>query len=165
MSRACLVLAAGALLVGCGGGGGPLEGAGGFEPPAGAIGAGQGEIPDRVERVPSYRVQGAREGTLLSYRVRLRNTGSGPVTVTGVAGDEDVDGPFVSTRLGGGPVRLAPGATATVEVVGRVGRCADRAPGQLTTKFRQRFRYRSGDDEGTQDVDLLAILEVACAAR
>jgi hypothetical protein len=159
MRRAGLVVVA-ALLAGCGGGGGPLEGTGGFEPPAGAISAGEGEIPDQVERVPSYRLQGWREGAPATFRMRVRNTGDEAVTITGVEGDEDIDGQFVSQRLAGGPVRLAPGATATVGVAGRLGRCADRDPGQVTTKIRQRLRYRQASDDGTQDVDLKAILEV-----
>jgi hypothetical protein len=158
MRRAGVVIAA-ALLAGCGGGGGPLEGAGGFEPPAGAVSAGEGEIPDQVERVPSYRLGGWREGAPATFRMRVRNTGDEAVTITGVEGDEDIDGQFVSQRLGGGPVRIAPGETATVEVAGRLGRCADRDPGQVTTKIRQRLRYRQASDDGTQDVDLKAILE------
>jgi hypothetical protein len=159
MRRAGLVVAA-ALLAGCGGGGGPLEGADGFEPPAGAISAGEGEIPDQVERVPSYRLQGWREGAPATFRMRVRNTGDETVTITGVEGDEDIDGQFISRGLAGGPVRVAPGATATVEVAGRLGRCADRDPGQVTTKIRQRLRYRQASDDGTQDVDLKAILEI-----
>ena len=158
MRRAGLVVAA-ALLAGCGGGG-PLEGAGGFQPPAGAVSAGKGEIPDQVERVPSYRLQAWREGAPATFRMRVRNTGDEAVTITGVEGDEDIDGQFVSQRLAGGPVRVAPGATGTVEVAGHLGRCADRRPGQVTTKIRQRLRYRQASDDGTQDVDLLAILEV-----
>jgi hypothetical protein len=157
--RASLVVAA-ALLAGCGGGGGPLEGAGGFEPPAGAISAGEGEIPDQVERVPSYRLEAPRDGTPVTFRMRVRNTGDEEVTITGVDGDKDIDGQFVSERLVEGPVRLAPGATETVEVSGRTGRCADRMAGQVTTKIRQRLRYRQASDDGTQDVDLKAILEV-----
>jgi hypothetical protein len=149
-----------ALLAGCGGGGGPLEGAGGFHAPAGAVSAGEGEIPDQVERVPSYRLQGWREGAPATFRMRVRNTGDEAVTITGVEGDEDIDGQFVSQRLAGGSVRIGPGASATVEVVGRLGRCVDRDPGQVTTKFRQRLRYRRASDDGTQDVDLKAILEV-----
>jgi len=159
MRHAGLVLAA-ALLAGCGGGGGPLEGAGGFEPPAGAISAGEGEIPDQVERVPSYRLEGPREDTPVTFRMRVRNAGRDEVTITGVDGDKDIDGQFVSERLASGPVRLAPGVTETVEVSGRTGRCADRLAGQVTQKIRQRLRYRSGGDEHTQDVDLKAILEV-----
>jgi hypothetical protein len=159
MRRAGLVVAV-ALLAGCGGGGGPLEGAGGFVPPAGAVSAGEGEIPDQVERVPSYRLDGWREGAPATFRMRVRNTGDEAVTITGVEGDEDIDGQFVSQRLGGGPVRIAHGETATVEVAGRLGRCADRDPGQVTTKIRQRLRYRQASDDGTQDVDLKAILEV-----
>ncbi len=162
MRRAGVVLAA-ALLGGCGGGG-PLEGAGGFQPPAGAVSAGKGEIPDQVERVPSYRLQGWREGAPVTFRMRVRNTGDEAVTITGVEGDEDIDGQFVSQRLAGGPVRVAPGATAAVGVAGRLGRCADRRPGQVTTKIRQRLRYRQASDDGTQDVDLLAILEVVSPA-
>jgi hypothetical protein len=158
MRRAGLVVAA-ALLAGCGGGGGPLEGESGFEPPAGAVSAGEGEIPDQVERVPSYRLQGWREGAPATFRMRVRNTGDEAVTITGVEGDEDIDGQFISQRLAG-PVRIAPGATGTVEVAGRLGRCADRDPGQVTTKIRQRLRYRQASDDGTQDVDLKAILEV-----
>jgi hypothetical protein len=158
MRRAGLVCAA-ALLAGCGGGG-PLEGAGGFEPPSGAIDAGRGEIPDQVERVPSYRLERPREGTPVTFRMRVRNTGQDEVTITGVDGDKDIDGQFVSERLVGGPVRLAPGATETLEVSGKTGRCADRLAGQVTQKIRQRLRYRSGGDEHTQDVDLKAILEV-----
>ena len=162
MRRAGVVLAA-ALLGGCGGGG-PLEGAGGFQPPAGAVSAGRGEIPDQVERVPSYRLQGWREGAPATFRMRVRNTGDEAVTITGVEGDEDIDGQFVSQRLAGGPVRVGPGATAAVGVAGRLGRCADRRPGQVTTKIRQRLRYRQASDDGTQDVDLLAILEVVSPA-
>jgi hypothetical protein len=158
MRRAGLVVAA-ALLAGCGGGG-PLEGAGGFEPPGRAVSAGLGEIPDQVKRVPSYRLEGPREGTPVTFRMRVRNTGGDEVTITGVDGDKDVDGQFVSERLGSAPVRLAPGATETVEVSGRTGRCADRLAGQVTQKIRQRLRYRSGGDDHTQDVDLKAILEV-----
>jgi hypothetical protein len=169
--KAGLVVVAAVLVAGCGGGGGPLEGAGGFEPPSGAVDAGRGEIPDQVERVPSYRLDGPREGTPVTFRMRVRNTGQDEVTVTGVDGDKDIDGQFVSERLGGGPVKLAPGATETIEVSGRTGRCADRLAGQVTQKFRQRLRYRSGGDEKTQDVDLEAILEVvspedsACPSR
>jgi hypothetical protein len=139
MRRASLVVAA-ALLAGCGGGGGPLEGAGGFEPPAGAVSAGEGEIPDQVERVPSYRLEGPR----VTFRMRVRNTGDEEVTITDVDGDKDIDGQFVSAGLAGGPVRLAPGATGTVTVSGRTGRCADRTAGQVTTKIRQRLRYPPG---------------------
>jgi hypothetical protein len=153
------VVAACALLAGCGGGGGPLEPGGGFEPPSGAVSAGQRQHHERVEQVPAYRLEKPREGTPLRYRVRLRNGGDEPVTVTGVDDDEDVDGQFVSQRLGA-PVRLAPGATGTVEVVGRIGRCAERAAGQLTEKVEQRFRYRTGGDEHTQTVDLDAYLEI-----
>jgi hypothetical protein len=152
------------LLAGCGGGGGPLEGAGGFEPPSGAVDDGRGEIPDQVERVPSYRLNGPREGTPVTFRMRVRNTGKDAITVTGVDGDKDIDGQFVSERLGGGPVKLAPGATETIEVRGRTGRCADRLAGQVTQKIRQRLRYRGGGDEHTQDVDLEAILEVVSPA-
>jgi hypothetical protein len=91
--------------------------------------------------------------------MRVRNTGDEAVTITGVEGDEDIDGQFISQRLAA-PVRIAPGATGTVEVTGRLGRCADRDPGQVTTKIRQRLRYRQASDDGTQDVDLKAILEV-----
>jgi hypothetical protein len=150
---------AAALVASCGGGG-PLEGAGGFEPPSGAVDAGRGEIPDQVERVPSYRLEGPREGTPVTFRMRVRNTGDEAVTITGVEGDKDVDGQFISERLGGGPVKLAPGATETIEVSGRTGRCAERLAGQVTTKIRQRLRYRQASDDGTQDVDLQAILEV-----
>jgi hypothetical protein len=149
------------LLAGCGGGGGgPLEGAGGFEPPSGAVDAGRGEIPDQVARVPSYRLNGPREGTPVTFRMRVRNSGDETVTITGVDGDKDIDGQFVSERLAGGPVKLAPGATETIEVGGRTGRCADRLAGQVTQKIRQRLRYRQASDDGTQDVDLKAILEV-----
>jgi hypothetical protein len=163
MRRAGFLVAA-ALLAGCGGGGGPLEGAGGFEPPSGAIDAGRGEIPDQVERVPAYRLQGWREGAAATFRMRVRNTGDEAVTITGVEGDEDIDGQFIPQRLAGGQVRIAPGATGTVEVAGRLGRCADRDPGQVTTKIRQRLRYRQASDDGTQDVDLKAILEVVSPA-
>jgi hypothetical protein len=156
--RAALVVVA--LLAGCGGGGGPLEGTGGFEPPSGAVDAGRGEIPDQVERVPAYRLEGPREGTPVAFAMRVRNTGRDEVTISGVDGDEDIDGQFVSERLASGPVRLAPGATATVGVRGRTGRCAERTAGQVTQKIRQRLRYRTGGDEHTQDVDLKAILEV-----
>jgi hypothetical protein len=158
--RCAVLVAATALLAGSGGGSGPLEGAGGFEPPAGAVSAGEGEIPDQVERVPSYRLQGRREGTPVTFRMRVRNTGDEVVTITGVGGDKDIDGQFVSERLAGEPVRLAPGATKTIEVSGRTGRCAERAAGQVTQKIRQRLRYRQASDDGTQDVDLKAILEV-----
>jgi hypothetical protein len=158
MKRAALVFVA--LAAGCGGSGnGPLEPAGGFEPPSGAVAAGQRQHHERVEQVPSYRVEGPHEGTPLRYRIRLRNAGEDAVTVTGVADDEDVDGQFVSQRLAA-PVRLAPGATATVEVLGRAGRCADRAAGQLTEKVEQIFRYRTGGDEKTQQVDLDAYFDI-----
>jgi hypothetical protein len=61
-------------------------------------------------------------------------------------------------------VRLAPGATGTVEVLGRTVRCAERAARQLTEKVGQRFRYHSGGDEHTQNVDLDAYLEIVTPA-
>jgi hypothetical protein len=153
-------LALAVLAAGCGGSGnGPLEPAGGFEPPPGAVAAGQRQHHERVEQVPSYRVVEPREGTPLRYRIRLRNAGEKTLTVTGVADDENVDGQFVSQRVAA-PVRLAPGATATVEVLGRAGRCADRAAGQLTEKVEQIFRYRTDGDEKTQQVDLDAYLDI-----
>jgi hypothetical protein len=161
--RRAVVAAVLGLVAGCGGGSGPLAPAGGFEPPAGAVLTGRGDLPDKVGQFPSYRLRDVREGAPLRYRVRLHSGGEEPVTITGVDGDEDIDGQFVSAGVAG-PVRIAPGTTSTVEVVGRLGRCADRAAGQLTSKSAQRFRYRSGDDEHTQDVDLDAILEIVSPA-
>ena len=156
-------LGAGALAIllgGCGGGGsGPLVAPGGFEGPPGAKLTGRRIPPGRVKRVPAFRVQGA-EGSPLSYRVRLRNDDGGAVTVTGVRDDPDLDGQFVVTGMQDGPVRIAPGSTAFVGVRGRLGRCEKRAAGQLTVTTQERFAYRAGGDEGVQQVDLPAIIEV-----
>lgn len=156
--RRVAVVAACGLVAGCGGAG-PLEPAGGFEPPSGSVFTGRRAHHEGANRVPAYRLEEPREGTPVRYRVRVRNGGEGPVTITGVAGDQDVDGQFVSQGVAA-PVRLVPGATGTVEVLGRTGRCAERTAGQLTEKVEQLFRYRSGGDEHTQNVDLDAYLEI-----
>jgi hypothetical protein len=88
--RCVAVVAACGLAAGCGGGG-PLEPAGGFEPPSGSVFSGRRVQHESANRMPAYRLEDPREGTPLRYRVRVRNGVKESVTITGVAGDQDVD--------------------------------------------------------------------------
>ena len=45
----------------------------------------------------------AQDGSPLTYTVTVRNTGSEPVSVTGVVADPDRDGAFVPERVAGAP--------------------------------------------------------------
>jgi hypothetical protein len=148
--RRCAAALALLAVAGCGGAT-PLQRVS-TEPPEGAQPAGkraerQGtNDPDAGEAIFELR---PREGERLRYTVDVRNTSAKAVTVTGVKADRDRDGAFVPERVPGAPVRIEPGAAASVPVEGTVHGC--RYGGQRVALAGPELTLGEG---GTQQLDL-----------
>ena len=139
---------------GCGGSPGPLEMVE-AEPPSGARDLGvtgtKRSTSDPGSRIPRFRVE-AGDGSALAYAVTVRNTGSEPVEVTGVAGDRDRDGAFLPERVADAPVRVAAGDEQEVTVEGRVDGC--RFGGQIVSLAGPEMELRTDGDERTQELGM-----------
>jgi predicted small lipoprotein YifL len=140
------VLLAAAALAGCGSSG-SLEVVD-AAPPEGAQDLGitgtKRSSSDPPSRIPRYRVE-ADDGSPLSFTVRVRNTGSEPVEVSGVEPDPDRDGAFRPERVAGAPVRIEPGAEEELTVEGRVDGC--RFGGQIVALAGPALELDDGDQE------------------
>jgi hypothetical protein len=150
--RAPVALAA-LLLAGCGGGGEPWVEYLGVSPPSGAEPAGQraerqgGPDPDAGEEI--FRLR-AREGESIGYAVSVRNVTDRPISVTGVAADEDRDGAFVPQQVAGAPVEIAAGQRGQVEVEGRIRGC--RFGGQTVPLAGPELELSDADGEERSQV-------------
>lgn len=114
-----------------------------LEPPAGARDAGVRRTGGSSRRQRTYELA-VRDGQTVAFTVSVRNTNPEPVTLTGVRRDRGGDdGVFAPEGLG--VTRLPPGATARVEVRGRIDGC-DRSGGQIVGKDGQRFQVAGGEE-------------------